>query len=1452
MMHSSNIVDYSINDSYFSWLKRFQNVLLAYRTGLILSQNLVDFQIFLLEAGQFNANFTLEELERLNYPKSPFAMMAEHGYLRATNTWPMQILSAYYCSQRSGKKVFPIWVSSDLFFEELNRYSPVINVIDAYDAKLKRAINRLFSNEQDSCWIEIDVSKVDSKKLMQNITLEVRRMILYLRLKEHNIPDSLVACFDEIWLQKKKQPESKIAELKKYFNDENYIGSVQNWCSKNVKSLAEDVCKKIVFFYRDQLLASEEETEAPFTMQAMVFFDKSSFYNYGCTLVNSLGYRIDPVIIIRNLLKLEKYHQLFFDATVTSNFWDDFNKTTIFTELSEEEPGEEKERLKNLQVTVVSELTNKELKVVKKRSLLVFSLESFGNEVRFLSGGFKIYGQYLFSYLSRYLEYGAVTALRTVADSEVQESINRFLDACRTNNLAIAVRAVQTISEVMQLDLMLYPLQYKFSDIVRRKYLSGFPVQNVSLTSYAMRAFVRVLQTLAPEYPVKIAATNQSYYELLENFDRLATLDHTLNLIRHVDEISSDMDLIFLELHPNNVLESKQFSHDPQELIKRIVAWNDGKYRTLVVDVTLNALNDEEVKNFLVSARSLINKGYLNVVLIQSLTKFAQLGLDKRSAGLIVLMNNGDHWADANLKFRDISLKEVVDPAIDSFFSFFCQFNDCQLKEYIQSINRNVRFVYKEVLKSLDHLEVLDRDRFSITMSSDPKSCYVAINMNGLIPSVEQDHFNVEGSDFYFMLEENLTERLSVDDAPAIVKMLNGDFEFLFIHKNDSKPIVMRVTVSNELKDSMALESFYNTHKDNKKIFLPWDHKVLEFLRTQKGHVHLDLEHRHLSFSLTSHHFQRFSEDLLEHLIYPSCHFLDLPLTARFSIGFPLTSVNPIYGSMRFTIGLESEKQLIAYSSVLSYVAFVLNRQRDAQIFFYSYFEERNLEESKKTYPLRISFFKEKANQFMAMTPGRNKDVSVSFEMEHKYNDKPCKMIVNLNNGRVRVSGQFIDRRPPYNLLLIPIPEKKIQASIRNKGNISIDLLDMSTRRMIMACLTEVHFPYKSHHNNVNHLIDNWNYSLSFPSFEIINLWNGSLLYGPFRWVQNTNPNTVFFILKQNKIDVVLNGMLLNMDNIVVKQGPIRVLWNDISLHDRAFLIRDGFYKGPDRSIPSMRNTQEKIKFDFQYIPQLFSTSIQLNLKDNQLIFERYFECCRVSGVSIYHSCLDDSLSCYEVDYWGEKDPVFSRFLRLMTAIYVKDLFNKQGFSEVGFKARNPQFTHFLFNVGEEGICLFREAVNKICARKRELKNLLQKSFGTQQKQYTFYSSRTSLSWPSRYSPSGVDYISNSALVEAVLVILNKPFSEYSYTVRGEKRKADNEQEVLSSETSSKYLRQEHTRSASSGVFFSQEAIGIGTAINSGLNHEVPLISEAEHVLNLPQTQIQGQMQKYLEYRWNP
>ena len=223
------------------------------------------------------------------------------------------------------------------------------------------------------------------------------------------------------------------------------------------------------------------------------------------------------------------------------------------------------------------------------------------------------------------------------------------------------------------------------------------------------------------------------------------------------------------------------------------------------------------MNGIIVQALQLINDGRLNLIVIQSLTKFSQLGLDKRSAGLFIMLNNNDdHWKDANKKLKVLEEAESVDDTTLRFFSYFYQCAD-DLRQYIKIINSNTRCVYDSVMRQLDQLEVLSRERFQLTLSSDQSACYIALNVNGWVGIVNKD------------------------------------------------------------------------------------------------------------FRLTEKEMEKFLKDLLIHFIHPLCGLLNLSLTERMSIGFPLSSVNVVFDSLRITIGLESKEELDHFTDVLAFVAFVLN-----------------------------------------------------------------------------------------------------------------------------------------------------------------------------------------------------------------------------------------------------------------------------------------------------------------------------------------------------------------------------------------------------------------------------------------------------------------------------------------------------------------------------------------------
>jgi len=1025
---------------------------------------------------------------------------------------------------------------------------------------------------------------------------------------------------------------------------DSYKHVINAWNQQNIDPLLAKLY--LVCYFRDNF--NDVET--------MVLCDAEEEPEFVHRAIEHLGYRIDP--IRAQHIILQAYPKLFIDVGQTARFWEEINKTSMIAELDPDEQEVIKNpalsKLKLLEQGVINQLQRMVLEQIQSPYLPItsepFSLKEIGRldvVLPSLVGGFKFYGKYLKNYLEGYLQrYQSDHALRAVVDSEIKHVLNIFIQACAEENLASAIRAVQSIAEIMLLDLSYNPLPSQLSEIIQAQ-LTDFPVQGTLIVPYGMRAFVRVFQILDVQYgsehfnkPLNIFVTSQSYYEWLGNLESLNRDEVSVFQTQQTTDVASSADIIFVELHPHNVLASKQFAFNIEALLSQMNSW-PSKQRTLVIDMTLNAMNDHEIRSFLhsESTLALIRSGTLNIILIQSLTKFAQLGLDKRSAGALTMINNNDYWSGVNAKLVQLSDVEPIDIATLNFFSYFASLH-WPVVEYLELINSNVRFVYKEIVKQTNKLELL-HSGLQVSKSSDPKPCYVAINTNGFVTDL----------------------------------------------------------------------------------------------------------------SLTSDDLREFVSDLLVYLFYPLCRFYNLPITERYSIGFPLTSINPVFGSLRLTIGLEPIAQLSQYAEILAYITFAFNDLRD----------ERKLPLVQNA-DLRREFIAEKVKIFKAMTPGRGGEHEWKFEgtgWENSYTDhtdseniqtRQLKRHVILKYGNIKFFREAPSLFRPHHPEWTELSPRVI---VRGIGEISVNdpRITAAEKRIIAGCYTPEY----------NFCVEPFRGTVSIQNYEVLGPWNAKFLYGPFFH----NEAKLFCILHQKSMDFYYNLQKFNEKNVIVKQGTIETALSDMAVEDRAFLIREAYYPTMDRSIPSVSG-RNKFDFHMQFIPPKNTLTMQFSLKGNQLIIEHDFLCCAVPGASIYYRVLGDHLTCYEIDYWDEKDPVVARFLRLVTAVYVKDT-SSLGIS---FKARNAQFTHFIFNLNYEvGNSLLQEALNVITFSKNSIKKFLQ-SVALDEQQYHFYDihslSSRQVSWPSGHSPSGTDYISNAAFIKKMLEQFDKFKIFKTYKVKRE------------------------------------------------------------------------------------
>jgi hypothetical protein len=207
-----------------------------------------------------------------------------------------------------------------------------------------------------------------------------------------------------------------------------------------------------------------------------------------------------------------------------------------------------------------------------------------------------------------------------------------------------------------------------------------------------------------------VGVLKSSYYEtpgLFEGHKTFANVE---------EEDLLDRDLIVLEPHPNNAEERHVEAHDPVKLLTLLA--RKKRHRTVLMDITLNHMGEEEIANVLKTAAPMIQSGDLNLVLVQSGTKFLQHGMDIVSLGIAAVFNNSDHWVTFNTEMKRTEQSVPEDDAL--YLGRMLTTSKTELGNYLDRIRRDTELLRKKLLdRKLQALEV--------TFSSDARTVYVAI-----------------------------------------------------------------------------------------------------------------------------------------------------------------------------------------------------------------------------------------------------------------------------------------------------------------------------------------------------------------------------------------------------------------------------------------------------------------------------------------------------------------------------------------------------------------------------------------------------------------------------------------------------------------------------------------------------------------------------------------------------
>lgn len=325
--------------------------------------------------------------------------------------------------------------------------------------------------------------------------------------------------------------------------------------------------------------------------------------------------------------------------------------------------------------------------------------------------------------------------------------------------------------------------------------------QGAYLADYGLKAFAQVYDAAAAQHaedtgmqPLQIAAFYNIYFELTEKLAKTTEASSrrvSMTKPRDVDTFLGDVnaaigkkellqklpDIIMIDIHPNDATKEYITFNNICALLKGIANLRDkggAKKITMIIDITLNQAMDEEVQEIIKSSEKYIADGWLNLVFVQSLTKFAQMGMDKHSGGLVFSYNKADAWKQFNDSLQESRQADPVDSYMQRYFQMLFDNAADEQRAYINIIRDNTRYVQERLSTELAGTAI------TLSDNVDAGSCYVAWHYRDSYSRIQR-LFEQEGLMPYSLhefniaiLEYGINARMSQQTLPVAMRFSFG------------------------------------------------------------------------------------------------------------------------------------------------------------------------------------------------------------------------------------------------------------------------------------------------------------------------------------------------------------------------------------------------------------------------------------------------------------------------------------------------------------------------------------------------------------------------------------------------------------------------------------------------------------------------------------------------------
>lgn len=308
-------------------------------------------------------------------------------------------------------------------------------------------------------------------------------------------------------------------------------------------------------------------------------------------------------------------------------------------------------------------------------------------------------------------------------------------------NIAAFMRNIQNIHEVI-----IFALEQKpgtTSTTTLSEEVTGLlptGVQSPHYTEYGLKAFAQAFNAAFAQHSseggeITIDAYSNIYFEVLDKLGHAElSSGKKWDVQKPMEGNSTNKpDVIVIDIHPNDASKPEMHKQEIVSIVNAAFVKDAGEKSkiTVIIDITLNHIGDDEVKEIKKGLNKYIENGRLNLVFIQSLTKFAQLGMDKHSGGLMFHYNNGNEtWGKFNDSIEKQIPKSTVDRSTQSYFNLLFTAAPKEQKAYIVKVRKNTKYVYDKLKTNFE--KCIGPNAIELSLSDDPGTCYVAFNYGEL------------------------------------------------------------------------------------------------------------------------------------------------------------------------------------------------------------------------------------------------------------------------------------------------------------------------------------------------------------------------------------------------------------------------------------------------------------------------------------------------------------------------------------------------------------------------------------------------------------------------------------------------------------------------------------------------------------------------------------------------